>query len=594
MLEHLYALAQGTEPGFRQKTVRWAISMERTRRPGTLIPLGERQFKCPELEKRLKQGRVAKSDFLADRAEIVALHVKEGLSDEQMERLSERHAFFIGLLREASEEVPELAVAANLLSDDAWLSAIRKKLEDEGARPADQVTFMFDDAFFFDRPDLQDWWRKRRGRELQATTPKKRTPTVDGGLMRCFVTGELVEPKLKHFDIRGAPLVSFDKDAFTSYGLDKGQNAAMSEHVAAAYREALNSLMKSKQNLAGATVAYWYNGKVPDLIGPSWDNDEAKAIKALGKAKDMFKGLETGDPDTLDLGRYRYYAMMLSRQTGRWMVRDWMEGPFEALVRNRMAWYDDLEVPGLPWQRWFPPGIERVVTCILPPRKPGQKYEKWIKPIGSERVALWHAAIRGDPIPHGVLSRLVMVNRDFVVSHEMEDALKDRKRNKKKLRETSRLLQVRMGLIRAYHRRKKKGGAMVSCKGLDEAHPDAAYHCGRLMAIMARLQLAALGDVSANVVQRYYAAASTTPAIVLGRLDRLSKFHLGSLSKDKPGLAVWYEDKMASICCQIRDRFPKTLDVEQQSLFALGYYHQIADRRPGDEDAEEGANEQPE
>jgi hypothetical protein len=51
---------------------------------------------------------------------------------------------------------------------------------------------------------------------------------------------------------------------------------------------------------------------------------------------------------------------------------------------------------------------------------------------------------------------------------------------------------------------------------------------------------------------------------------------------------------MASICCQIHDRFPKTLDVEKQSLFALGYYHQLADRKPEDEDVKEEANEQQE
>ncbi len=111
---------------------------------------------------------------------------------------------------------------------------------------------------------------------------------------------------------------------------------------------------------------------------------------------------------------------------------------------------------------------------------------------------------------------------------------------------------------------------------LNEAHQSAAYHCGRLMAVLAALQRTALGDVGAGVVQRYYAAASSTPSLVLGRLVRTSQFHLGKL---EPGLAHWYESKLSGIWCMIKDRVPRTLNLEEQSLFALGYYQQMADLR---------------
>ena len=111
---------------------------------------------------------------------------------------------------------------------------------------------------------------------------------------------------------------------------------------------------------------------------------------------------------------------------------------------------------------------------------------------------------------------------------------------------------------------------------LNEDHPSAAYHCGRLMSVLARLQQAALGDVGAGVVQRYYGAASTTPALVLGRLTRLSKHHL---SKLEPALAFWYEGKLAGIWGRLKDDIPPTLTLEGQSLFALGYYQQMAHDR---------------
>lgn len=113
---------------------------------------------------------------------------------------------------------------------------------------------------------------------------------------------------------------------------------------------------------------------------------------------------------------------------------------------------------------------------------------------------------------------------------------------------------------------------------LNEDHTDPAYQCGRLMAVLARLQRTALGDVGAGVVQRFYGAASATPALVLGRLTRNSQFHLNKL---EPGLAYWYETRIANIWSRVRDSVPGVLSFEQQSLFALGYYQQIAADRSG-------------
>jgi CRISPR-associated protein Csd1 len=111
---------------------------------------------------------------------------------------------------------------------------------------------------------------------------------------------------------------------------------------------------------------------------------------------------------------------------------------------------------------------------------------------------------------------------------------------------------------------------------LNEENPNPAYQCGRLMAVLADLQRTAQGDVGAGVVQRYYASASTTPSLVLGRLTRTSQYHLNKLDG---GLAYWYENKISGIWSNLKDNIPRTLSLEDQSLFALGYYQQIANMR---------------
>ncbi len=113
---------------------------------------------------------------------------------------------------------------------------------------------------------------------------------------------------------------------------------------------------------------------------------------------------------------------------------------------------------------------------------------------------------------------------------------------------------------------------------LNPDHPHPAYHCGCVLAVFARLQRAALGDVGAGVVQRYYAAMNQSPGLVLGRLAANAKNHLSKLDG---GLAHWYEKQIADVMSRIGDAVPRTLPLEEQSLFALGYYQQLATLNAG-------------
>jgi CRISPR-associated protein Csd1 len=65
---------------------------------------------------------------------------------------------------------------------------------------------------------------------------------------------------------------------------------------------------------------------------------------------------------------------------------------------------------------------------------------------------------------------------------------------------------------------------------------------------------------------------------MIGRLVANAKNHLNKL---EPGLAWWYEGEIAGVMGRIGDRPPRTLDLERQSLFALGYYQQLASSRAG-------------
>ena len=114
---------------------------------------------------------------------------------------------------------------------------------------------------------------------------------------------------------------------------------------------------------------------------------------------------------------------------------------------------------------------------------------------------------------------------------------------------------------------------------LNEFETDPAYLCGRIMAVLARIQLAAMPEVGVGVVQRYYAAASATPALTLGRMIRTAQIaHLPKIRKDKKGLTIWFENQLAEIWNKLNQAPPSVLNLKEQTLFAMGYYHQNAKR----------------
>jgi CRISPR-associated protein Csd1 len=108
------------------------------------------------------------------------------------------------------------------------------------------------------------------------------------------------------------------------------------------------------------------------------------------------------------------------------------------------------------------------------------------------------------------------------------------------------------------------------------------------MAVLERVQAAAQGNPGRTIVDRYYSAASTRPATVFPRLIALAVHHLAKLTG---GLEAFYQSRIGEVVDGVVV-FPPTLSLQDQGLFALGYYHQRQDfykkqeRTPEDGDQE--------
>lgn len=575
------------EPGFTAKEIRWNLLFKKDGSFSEVVDLsgGEKKSKgllfpkCPSLSQgELIGGLSERSQALYESAQTVAMMFKADDDAKVKKRIRGKHAFFVSALADcAKQAVPELANIATTLADENACAQIEAALKEKKAKPTDTVTIAVDFACPLNSSVWHDWWRvfrkalsgsqdENKSKKLKATKP----------FMLDFITGEAITPCATQGKIGGLSdvgglsagdvFIGFDKESFCSFGFEQGENAAISEENATVYREALNHLIKNYGRRFGKSkVVYWYKGAVRpeddpmEMLAPSgeiltFDEDEIdrqqdKAV-ALNNARRLLESIKTGEQH--GLGEAAFYVMVVSGASGRIMIRDWIEGQFGQLAQNVADWFEDFEIVARDGQGMAPsPKFMAVMGATV----------RDLKELNTPFVAaMLRAALGGHhaPIPQSALAAAYVRFKIDLISI-------DPKTNKPKA-----FNHARMGLIKAYHLR-KKGGVKVT-QELNELSDNVPYQCGRLMALLADIQRQALPEVGAGVVQRYYAAASTTPALVFGRLIRNSNAHL-----DKIGdLANLYEGKLSEVWDSIKMKIPKTLTLEEQTLFAMGYYQQIA------------------
>lgn len=102
---------------------------------------------------------------------------------------------------------------------------------------------------------------------------------------------------------------------------------------------------------------------------------------------------------------------------------------------------------------------------------------------------------------------------------------------------------------------------------LDEQNASKAYLCGRLFALICKLQFKAQGEVNSSIKDRFFASASNTPARIMGIL--LTKYVPVYEKKIKGA----YSKSITEIAARI-GHFPNKFSIMERGEFALGYYYQ--------------------
>lgn len=592
LLEYGRREGLATAPGYGNESVRWILDF--SREGDRLIDLtaadpdgkGTKTFRnIPRLSAEEKKGK-----FLAGRAaDFLLAPMGEifGLDDKGNEDPGKaaRSQFFRECLVEASEHMPILAAIADALAKPETLAKVRQRASESKLKWTDKATIRIGAHFPIESEDWKPWWQAFRARLAGPASPSE-------GTMVSFATGELVVPESVHEKFRGwgaiggssfgEPLIAFDKEAFASYGLRQGENAAMEADAVAAYAGALRHLIERKVFIGGSYFAAWYIG--PSFLVKVIDADVDNALRMLNievskeaepvdphvanlRLKAAMERIKTAGATLGGLDDLRFCVLCLSVAPGRVMIRDYYEGSVLALEKAAEKWFQDLEiVDALNRPAW----IESLATLTEAPLRPRSKdtdFAKWIAPTAGWARPLVRSALTDTPIPRNVFDRALDAHRRFVVSEGLHDLVTQ----KGELTVAARLAARRLALIKAFLLRQD----IPMTPALDPENPSPAYHCGRLLALYDGLQRAALGDVGAGVIQRFYAGATTNPSLVFARLSKLAVVHLDKL---EPGLAHWFEDQIAEVHEGIKGSYPGVLDPHEQALFALGFWHQLAAR----------------
>ena len=112
---------------------------------------------------------------------------------------------------------------------------------------------------------------------------------------------------------------------------------------------------------------------------------------------------------------------------------------------------------------------------------------------------------------------------------------------------------------------------------LNESSENIAYVLGRTFAVLEMIQRDANPGIKSTIKDKYFTSACATPATVFPILFRLSQHHLRKLP-DHGNKEVRGRDKYDKIVGELQSRihvtYPSRLNLQEQGVFYLGYYHQ--------------------
>ena len=430
-----------------------------------------------------------------------------------------------------------------------------------------------DDHEAQDDEEIRLAWQKFMGQEGEGTR----------GI--CLVTGREDEIARIHSAIKGvqgaqssgAALVSFNAPAFESYGKEQSYNAPVGKYAAFAYTTALNYLLSDKNHpfrFGDTTVVYWaesgeeiYQDVFEWSVEPPKDNQ--KTIKSIFQNLKEQRGIDLQGIE-LD-GSQRFYILGLAPNAARLSVRFFYENSFGNILKHIEKHYSRMNMVKPSWEEREYLGVGGMLYETV-----NQK-SKDKKPVPNLPGAVLKAILADTRYPENLYSSTLIRIRA----------------------EQGRTTWGRAAIIKAYliqNHQLQEGEKFV---GLNEETNDTPYVLGRIFAVLENIQEEAnrpkhstkKGNkhvsestqeeanpgINATIRDKYFNSSCANPASIFPILMKLKNSHIRKIEREKKWKKIYFENLLTELTGKITE-FPKSLTLEEQGRFILGYYHQTQKR----------------
>ena len=399
--------------------------------------------------------------------------------------------------------------------------------------------------------------------EIQAVWDEAANSSTEDNITRgrCLVTGELdtiarLHPAIKGItgaQPSGALLVSFNNNSFESYGREEAQglNAPIGNRAAFAYGEALNYMLRVKDYhslLGSTTLVYWaetaqsaYSDCFAAMLGTNNDMTQ-NMLDGIMKAIRLGQGLQWENVP-LD-SRTPFYILGLSPNASRLSVRFFLQGTFGDFAANLARHQERLNI--------IRPSYDTRETLSA-----YSLLKETANPNSRDKLPPSHLV--------GDLLRAILGDTPYPVSLLTQTELR--------IHAEHSVSRGKAAILKAWL---LKNGSNPQYKEvidvqLNEQTNYAPYVLGRLFAVLESLQQKANPGINATIMDRYFNAACATPSIVFPTLLKLAQSHLKKLDT---GYFIYYDKQMTELCGRLTDSYPARLNLQDQGIFQLGYYHQ--------------------
>ena len=551
--------------GWSNAKVSWALELAEDGTPLRLLPLnetvqrGKKNVEVPkvmEVPQPVKRASGVCAQFLCDNAEYILGCADKGKPERTKqchEASKEKHLHILeGLDSPAARAITAFFKSWNPAGADAaeGIAAELPQVQSGG-----NIVFRIGECFAEDDPAIRKAWMSALGNESDAP---------DG---LCMLTGQHAPIARLHPAIKGVvgaqpsggSLISYNKgkSAFESFGNEDAQsfNAPVSEYAAFAYTTALNLLISDHAHtvrLGDTTIVYWAeqeNTACQDLFASCVFGKESEHPMTDQTLHAFFEHVREGRSvsyEGLDIPFDNpFYILGIAPNAARLSVRFFLAGTFGGFLQSTLAHQERMEIVRPKFQEQASIPIWQMLGETVKP----QSRDKSASPLLAGSAL--RAILMNDPYPAALYENILLRIRAEHDEHKIN---------------FRRAAILKACLI------KNKGRKITVA--LDESSTNPAYVLGRLFAVLERIQQDANPGILATIKDRYFNAACATPARVFPVLQKLSQHHLRKLPEKS---RAYHEIQVGRIMDLLRMQeapFPRTLSLEAQGIFILGYYHQ--------------------